>query len=154
MLGFFTKKQGFTLIELLVVLAIVGLLISVLAVALGGPRKEANDARRQMDIHNVMEAMEMAYHDDDRYPSIEVDAESKITNTSISSSVKTYLSLIPEDPQGGNYYGKANTTNLRQYCIYAILEAPSPTIYLCTSEKGVRGKVYTSGTPELGACCY
>ena len=152
MIELFTKERGFTLIELLVVVAIIGLLISVIVVSTGPPREKAKDARRQTDIREIMNAMGMCYSDDGQYPDITVDAESKVTNTSIASGasgVKTYLSPFPKDPNGTNYYGEPNGTNHQQYCIYAVL-APSGT-YFCASEKGVLSSL---SSPSLGACCY
>ncbi len=152
---FFTKKQSFTLIELLVVLAIITLLISVIVVSTGPSREKAKDARRQADIREIMNAMGMCYSDDGQYPDIAVDASSMVTNTSIASGVKTYLSPFPKDPNGVNYYGKANAVTppatRQQYCIYAVLGAISPSTYFCVSEKGVKS---STTAPSLGACCY
>jgi len=155
MLRFFTKKQGFTLIEILVVLAIIALLISVIVVSTGPQREKAKDAKRQTDIREIMNVMGMCYSDDGQYPDITVDASSIVTNTSIASSVKTYLSPFPKDSDGANYYGKANAVTppatRQQYCIYAVLGAISPTTYFCASEKGVKS---STTAPSLGACCY
>ena len=146
------KKQGLTLIEFLVVLAIIGLLVSIVLVSLGSrPQLKAKDARRQADTREIMNAMELCYNDDGQYPNIAVDAESKVTNTSIASGVKTYISPFPKDPGGGNYYGKANAANRQQYCIYATLESIAPATYFCASEKGVKS---STATPSLGACCF
>jgi prepilin-type N-terminal cleavage/methylation domain-containing protein len=148
------KKQGLTLIEMLVVLAIIGFLVSILLVSLGPrPQIKAKDARRQADIGEIMKAMEMCYNDDGQYPNITTvsPTDDRITNASITSGVKTYLSPFPKDPGGGNYYGKANAANRQQYCIYAILESIVPTTYFCASEKGVKS---STTAPSLGACCF
>jgi len=64
MLQIFTKKQkGFTLIELLVVIAIIGLLATVVMVAMGPARARARDATRKAILKQVQLAMEMC-HDD------------------------------------------------------------------------------------------
>ena len=144
------RNESFTLIELLVVLAIIGLLASIILVSFGPQRLKVKDAKRQADIRQIMDAMEMCFDDDGQYPLIAVDAEGKITNTSLSSSLKIHMSPISKDPAGGNYHGKANPGR-QQYCIYAILETISPTTYFCASEKGVLSSL---SLPSLGACCY
>jgi len=146
------RNKSLTLVELLVVLAIIGLVVSILLVLIGPqPQIKAKNAKRRMDVKEIAKAMEMCYNDDNQYPNITVDAQSRVTNTSISSAVKTYLSSFPKDPDGTNYYGKANAANRLQYCIYAILESVSPTTYFCASEKGVQS---STTAPSLGACCF
>jgi prepilin-type N-terminal cleavage/methylation domain-containing protein len=55
-------QKGFTLIELLVVIAIIGLLASVILVALNGARAKARDATRISDITQLATAMELNYN--------------------------------------------------------------------------------------------
>lgn len=53
---------GFTLIELLVVISIIGLLASVVLVALAPVRRKARDTRRKADIRQIQTALAL-YHD-------------------------------------------------------------------------------------------
>lgn len=54
-------KKGFTLIELLVVVAIIGLLVSIVMISLRGSRKKAHDANIQSYMHQVRNAAEFSY---------------------------------------------------------------------------------------------
>jgi prepilin-type N-terminal cleavage/methylation domain-containing protein len=62
------KQKGFTLIELLVVISIIGLLASVVLVALNGARQKARVAKRVADLHQLASALEMYYSDNNSYP--------------------------------------------------------------------------------------
>lgn len=56
-----TKKKGFTLIELLIVIAIIGVLVAVIFVALDPATRfqQARDAVRQNDVQEVLSAIKL-----------------------------------------------------------------------------------------------
>lgn len=62
------KQKGFTLIELLVVIAIIGLLASVVLVALNSARQKSRDAKRVGDLNQLAKAMELYFNDVAAYP--------------------------------------------------------------------------------------
>jgi prepilin-type N-terminal cleavage/methylation domain-containing protein len=143
MVQIFTKrKKGFTLIELLVVIAIIGILASIVLVALGGARSKARDAKRQSDIRQISAAQEMYYSDKEGYAPIAVDAEGRLTTTAISP----YLDPLPKDPGGGKktgcnnvkdagYHGFNSADGAAEYCVYACLENGR---FFAASEKGTK----------------
>jgi prepilin-type N-terminal cleavage/methylation domain-containing protein len=63
------NKRGFTLIELLVVIAVIGLLASIVLVAVNNTRIKARNIRRRSDIKQLQLAVEMYYDDNNgTYP--------------------------------------------------------------------------------------
>ena len=80
------NQKGFTLIELLVVIAIIGLLASVVLLALGSARSKSRDAKRVADVRQVVSALELYYNDNNGYP------------TALTGLVSTYLGSVPAYP--------------------------------------------------------
>jgi len=110
------KQKGFTLIELLVVIAIIGLLATIVLVALNNAREKARDTRRLSDTHQILLALEMYYDDNGNYPGNTDndcsgwDASLGSGDPFISQLTGTYMSKTPDDPRasgacgGYNYY--------------------------------------------------
>jgi len=151
----FLKSEGFTLIELLVVIAIIGLLTSIILVALGPSRAKARDANRQSDVHQVNLAMEMCYNDDN--PSCNGKDKYIVTvageNTLLT--IGSYLT-VPKDPldtgtPGDCQYRWTDGTE-QYYCFYVKLEAEADA-WFCASNKGVSKKTAPfSCTPNTAPC--
>jgi len=157
MLGFFTKKPGLTLIELLVVLAIIGLLISVFIVSFGKPKKQANDARRKIDIEQVMKAMDLCYDDSN----CGAGANQYISTTGGTNAVPTigtYLPSVPIDPVDSSPYQYTWIDNsglplISKYCVYTKLQAPATDTWIAASHEGTRMDL-TTNPSTVGVDCW
>ena len=128
------KEQGFTLIELLVVIAIIGLLASVVLVALNGARLKSRDTKRQADLAQIVKALELYYSDNNAYvattyfsswdgASVCGTGAGGANLTFCNALVPKYMSLVPKDPvniEGGaaNYIGDAPPTD-EMYMYYS-----------------------------------
>ncbi len=102
---------GFTLIELLVVISIIGLLASVILVALNGARQKARVAKRTADLAQISKALELYYNDNNSYPNPGWGWRSVCVawgstpgsvgyaqNQVIPGLTPTYMSAFPNDP--------------------------------------------------------
>ena len=63
-----SSRKGFTLIEMLIVIAIIGILSSIVLVGLGPIQRRGRDARRQADLRQVQNALELYYNKCGYYP--------------------------------------------------------------------------------------
>jgi len=107
------NKAGFTLIELLVVIAIIGLLASVVLLALNSARAKSRDAKRLADVRQIASAFELYFNDNSAYPTGTASVAAGgnvlgIPNTVVGLT-PTYIGLIPSAPapQDGSCLGTA-----------------------------------------------
>ncbi len=86
------NQKGFTLIELLVVIAIIGLLASVVLLALNSARVKARDAKRIADVRQLASAQEL--YSNDNSGSYATSAAALVTGN--------YIGTVPSAPTGGS----------------------------------------------------
>jgi prepilin-type N-terminal cleavage/methylation domain-containing protein len=155
------KNKGFTLIELLVVIAIIGILASLVLVALGNARDKANDARIKSGISQLRTLAETIYDNNgSKYESASVGVDScfvastandntKCTGANIKTSVDA---LIADIAAAGGSTVVAATGDSSHYCIESTLKS-STTSYFCADSTGV-AKVNTAAkcTAATSAC--
>ena len=111
------NQKGFTLIELLVVIAIIGLLASVVLLALNTARAKARDARRLSDLRQISTAAQMIADSDPnaQYP---VDAAAFTGSDPLPGG-------LPTMPTGGSCTGDYTydtNTGRTQFNVEACLE--------------------------------
>ena len=90
-------SKGFTLIELLVVIAIIGLLASVIMVAMGNARLKARDTRRLADMQQIKSGMDIYYSQGSGYPDTATVAASQTAGSQLSCSGEVVM-RFPQDP--------------------------------------------------------
>lgn len=134
------KKKGFTLIELLVVIAIIGILSSIVLVALRGARNKAKNSRIQADVSQVRSLAEIDYDGD----------YSGITTTGTGSCPGgggEYDTLCSDvDDQGGDLIIETCNSNA-DYVAYSSLNQGG---YYCVDSSGQAG---TGTTAPSGCAC-
>ena len=101
------NQKGFTLIELLVVIAIIGLLASVVLLALNSARAKSRDAKRLADVRQLSTAMELYYNDNGGYPSATAVMVPGYVQTWPSSPTPAH-GTCPVSGNGSNVYTYAS----------------------------------------------
>ena len=127
-----TNKNGFSLLELLVVISIIGILLSMGAVAFSTVQRKGRDGRRRSDIEQIQKAFEQYYAENTTYAACNAMA------------VAPYmLGGLPVDPKPDQSYTYgADNCSATAYCICATLEdigagnANAPTDTTCNYASG------------------
>ena len=115
------KRKGFTLLEILLVIAAIGIIASIVIVAINPLRQigKARDASRYANINTIQKALDQYYIANGSYPigvsgsyqEICVDGNTTDCLDLESDLVPTYIAEIPKDPQGGGYKIAINSDN-------------------------------------------
>jgi len=114
------SKKGFTLIELLVVIAIIGILSSIVLVALRGARNKARDARIISAMSQVRRVAELVYDGD--YDALSANTDYALLTTDITSQGGT-ATLVVRAGQAA-------------YCAFSTLNQTGPQQYFCADSTG------------------
>lgn len=123
------NQKGFTLIELLVVIAIIGLLASVVLLALNSARQKSRDAKRIADVRQIASALELYFNDFNGYPA------------ALSSLTPNYLGQAPTFPT------PADGCNTTSYTYTGISGGSTYSLVFCLS--ATTGGITPAGTHTL-----
>ncbi len=145
------KNKGFTLIELLVVIAIIGLLASVVLLALNSARQKSRDAKRLADVRQLASALELFYNDASSYPTCSGCTTSAKMSTigTLKGGIggvtltPTYIGLIPDAPLPAD---SATCTTANDYKYQAPAVGDTYTLTFCI---GATTGGYSAGVHSL-----
>ncbi|MEK7652206.1 MAG: prepilin-type N-terminal cleavage/methylation domain-containing protein [Patescibacteria group bacterium] len=142
------KNKGFTLIELLVVIAIIGLLASVVLLALNSARAKSRDAKRLADVRQLATALELRYNDYNAYPTQAAAAVITTGGTTLADLVPSYVGALPTSPAPAeaNCTGTGASQTLNNSYVYLSANGSTYTLSFCLG--GVTGG-YGGGTHSV-----
>lgn len=147
------KQKGFTLIELLVVISVIGLIASVILVALNSSRAKARDAKRKGDLSQLQKALEFYYNSNNTYPPLFSGPGSTYCSSLASAPanfLSPYITTLPKDPGSGNtpyeycQHWVNSAYDSQSYAIFTALETSSGNADTVNVWNAASGYLYTS----------
>jgi prepilin-type N-terminal cleavage/methylation domain-containing protein len=157
------KQQGFTLIELLVVIAIIGLLASVVLLALNSARAKSRDAKRVADIRQIQSGLELYFNDCGSYPPLApaiLDAQALWAPATCNSATPgglggtptagstSYIAAMPKAPTPGDATCTATAANVNQ----AAGHLNNNYVYASTDNTGTNSVAFPVPSYRLTFC--
>ena len=143
------KYSGFTLIEVLVVVGILGVLITLVIVAVNPSRQlqQTRDTQRASDLKSMQTALEASRVANNIYPLSTVDFQ--ITGAPWGGSWAGYLGTVPRDPVASRTYAYVSTDGTN-YQLYADFEGTPPSEFACAGGCGPNG-LYDGGVASANS---
>ena len=87
----FNSKKGFTLIELLIVIVIIGILAGIVVGIVGtSSRHKANDAKKKASVHEIQNALEQYFVDNNAYPAALTTLQPSLLSSTLVLTPYTY----------------------------------------------------------------
>ena len=148
------RQRGFTLVELLVVIAIIGVLSSVILVAMTSARAKSRDARRLSDVKALQGAIEL-YRDGNKGKA--PDALDCLVGTGTGCTGNSFLGRIPDDPINESpylySYARGGATGVESFKYYIQFETETDTTHgaagaYCATSKQIVARSGASCTTE------
>lgn len=124
-----TSHRGFTLIEVLVVISIIGVLSTIITVAVRQAKAAANDARRMADLNALQRAIELGYFDTRDYTAV-LGSGCTAAGSRVRDCNGTLTTHLPAIRDLRDITGKSQgCTTITQSCDYSVVQAPAPNNY-------------------------
>lgn len=115
----FKKSQGLTMIEIALFVFSITVLIIALSFTYSYTRKKSRDEKRKSDIRLIMNALEIKYNENLRYPDEIPNFQTQITPG--LTILQPQLNTIPAGFEGRNYFWYTDN-NKQKFCVYFQLE--------------------------------
>lgn len=118
------SKKGFTILEILVVLAIAGMILSFTIVNIRETRKRSRDSRREEDIKQIQNALNIYANNNRKYPICSTEVViSSLTDTCVGPILVADMAFgagqPPSDPMSATS-GTCGETDSYGYCYRSI----------------------------------